>query len=211
MLTAAVLLAALPTAALLAAVLWSVARPEQRLWPPPKQRPRDFAAVWLLSAVVSLALLTVGVLDPHRRPLPLTLRYGVGGPLFVAGLALAWTAAVHLGLLATAGKAVPRVTTGPYRRFKHPQYFGNHLTVAGWAVLTASPRVAALSALCSAVFLAFPFAEAAWHRKGPEPATPEPSRSQSPRPSHRVQKSNVDAGRSPGAVPAPAVSSNHPR
>lgn len=150
------------TLALIAVTAWSIARPHQRLWPPPQQHPAQFAALWGLTALISAGLLTVGVIDWNPHHLPAALRWPIGGGLLALGHAVAWTAAFQTGLLAVAGKHGPLHTTGLYARTRNPQYLGDLAMVAGWAALTASPRTAALCGLAAASFVLFPFAEEPW-------------------------------------------------
>ena len=150
------------TIALLGAVVWSIARPAQRLWPPPRQRFTAFALLWLVTALISAGILAVGVVDWNPHGLPAALRWSVGGGLLMLGHAVAWTAAFQTGLLAVAGKNGPLLTTGLYARSRNPQYVGDLAMVAGWTALCASPWVAALALLCAAVFVLFPWAEEPW-------------------------------------------------
>ena len=160
--TTVLTLTAALTVALLGAVVWSIARPAQRLWPPPRQQPTAFALLWVLTVLISAGLLAVGIGDWNPHGLPAALRWSVGGSLFVGGNAVAWTAAFHTGLLAVSGKTRPLVTTGLYARSRNPQYVGDLAMVAGWTVLSGSPWVAALAVLCAAVFVLFPWAEEPW-------------------------------------------------
>ena len=147
------------TLGLLAAVVWSIARPAQRLWPLPGQRPAAFALLWTVTALICAGLLAVGVADWNPAGAPAAWRWPPGAALFVAGNLVAWSAAFRTGLLAVAGKDGPLLTTGLYARSRNPQYVGDLAMVAGWTVLCASPRVAVLALLCAAVFVLFPRAE----------------------------------------------------
>lgn len=160
--TAVFALTATLNLALLAAVGWSIARPAQRLWPPPRQHPAQFALLWLLTALIGAGAVAVGVLDWNPLGLPAALRWPVGAGLLAAGNAVAWTAAFQTGLLAVAGRNRPLVTTGLYARTRNPQYVGDLAMATGWAALCASPSAAVLAGLCAATFALFPFAEEPW-------------------------------------------------
>ena len=151
------------TIALLGAVVWSIARPAKRLWPPPRQTVTAFALLWLVTALISAGLLAVGVYDWNPHGLPAALRWSVGGGLFVLGHAVAWTAAFQTGLLAVAGQKRPAASPpASTPAAVIPSTSATWLMVTGWTALCASPWVAALALLCAAVFVLFPWAEEPW-------------------------------------------------
>jgi protein-S-isoprenylcysteine O-methyltransferase Ste14 len=78
------------------------------------------------------------------RPRPLLS--AVGAVIIVLGLALRFWAAGYLGRAGRNFDASRLVTTGPYRYFRHPLYFGNFLLVIGaLAILHAGWRLTSLT------------------------------------------------------------------
>jgi protein-S-isoprenylcysteine O-methyltransferase Ste14 len=103
-------------------------------------RPRRAEFVGFRVAVVLgvLLLLRAGAFKAHANPLANSVLRGIGLALFVAGLALAVWARVYLGRnwgTPMSQKIEPElVTTGPYRRVRHPIYSGIILGVIGTAI-----------------------------------------------------------------------------
>jgi len=73
-----------------------------------------------------------------RIPLPWLWLAAVGLVVLVAGLAVRWTAIITLGRLFSAEVAIQPghriVTTGPYRRIRHPAYTGLLMAFLGLAL-----------------------------------------------------------------------------
>jgi protein-S-isoprenylcysteine O-methyltransferase Ste14 len=96
-----------------------------------------FAGVRVVFVLLILLLVRGRVLRGHAVTTDPWLQ-GAGLALFAAGLALAVWARVHLGRnwgMPMSEKADPElVTTGPYRRIRHPIYSGIILAMLGTAV-----------------------------------------------------------------------------
>jgi len=86
----------------------------------------------------------------------------VGGPLWLAGNALAVWSVAALGAASTSGEQGGLVRKGPYRISRNPQYVGFILGLLGWSLVSDSTLVllAALAGIL-AVLLA-PIAEEPW-------------------------------------------------
>ena len=152
------------SAALLVALLfWSIAKPAQRVWPPPSgQAGWQFWLVWVLIGLLIIGTLYIGIVDYGSLGLAALHWRVAGGVLLVLGNGLAWWGVVVLGARPTTGLAGELVTGGPYRFTRNPQYIGDILILAGF-VLAANSWLAlwpALLAMISA-FIA-PFSEEPW-------------------------------------------------
>jgi len=71
----------------LGAILWSIVRPSQRLWPPVRYTPLTPILVWIPTFVLFGALVALGVLGWGELPIPQWFRIGAGIPLIVIGFA----------------------------------------------------------------------------------------------------------------------------
>ena len=98
----------------------------------------QFAGVRVGIIVVILLLLRLRVFKDHGAATGNPWRLGIGLAIFVLGLALAVWARVYLGRnwgMPMSQKADPElVTTGPYRRIRHPIYSGIILAMVGTAI-----------------------------------------------------------------------------
>ena len=74
----------------LAAIVWSIYHPEQRIWPPKHYTKRTPFWVWIPTFVLFGAIVTIGVLQWGQWGLPPWLRFGVGVPLIVLGNLGVW-------------------------------------------------------------------------------------------------------------------------
>ncbi|MCT9000464.1 methyltransferase family protein [Chelativorans intermedius] len=163
MLTATFLVTTAAAILLVALLCWSVAKPAQRIWPPPSgQAGWQFWLVWALIGLLIVGMLYVGIADYGSLGLDAWPWRVVGGILVVLGNALAWWGVASLGGRPTTGMAGDLVTGGPYRFTRNPQYIGDILIIAGF-VLAANSWLALLPAILAAIsaFIA-PFAEEPW-------------------------------------------------
>jgi len=122
-----------------------------------RSRWTQFAGVRVGIILIALLLIRLRVLKVHGAAAtgnPWLL--GIGLAVFVLGLALAVWARVYLGRnwgMPMSQKADPElVTTGPYRRVRHPIYSGIILAMAGTAI-AVSPYWLIAAAIAGAYFL----------------------------------------------------------
>ena len=147
----------------LTAILWSVASPRRRIWPP--QHYSDWITpivVWVPTFTLAGSLVWLGIDGWNELALPSWLRWGVGMPIIVIANLAVWSEVARFGMRQTGGAAGPLRTDGLYRWSRNPQYVADIAMVAGWLLLSASFYALPVGFLAIAVLLAAPFAEERW-------------------------------------------------
>lgn len=146
----------------LGAILWSVAWPERRLWPPQAFGLLQSFIAWGGTLVFFVSVAALGILGWGGAAVPDWLRYGIGSILFLVGNVGVWSEVISFGSSQTMGAEGQLKTDGLYHFSRNPQYVADIAILIGWGLLSAS--VLALPAIFAgiAVFAAFPFAEERW-------------------------------------------------
>ena len=150
--------------AVLAALLWSVAVPERRIWPPRRYTRITPLLVWVPTFSLFGVLIVLGVLGWGEVSLPTWLRFGVGLPLIILGNLAVWSEVMQFGLAQTGGAPGTLRTKGLYRFSRNPQYLADVGIIGGWAILAAAPWAFGVAIAAIIVLLAAPFAEEPWLR-----------------------------------------------
>ncbi len=148
----------------LAAILWSIARPSQRLWPPIRYTPLTPLLVWIPTFVLFGTLVALGVLGWGDLALSGWFRFGAGIPLILIGNIVVWSAVAGFGVHKTGGAVGTLQTGGLYRFSRNPQYVADIAMVLGWMVLTAAPLAMLVGTSAIIVLAAAPFSEEPWLR-----------------------------------------------
>lgn len=151
-------------AATFAAIIWSIARPTKRLWPPLRYTVLTPILVWVPTFTLFGVLIALGVLGWGDLSIPLLLRFGLGATLILIGNVVVWSAVAGFGVHKTGGAADGLQTDGLYRHSRNPQYMADVAMILGWVVLTAAPLVAVVGFSAIIVLLAAPFSEEPWLR-----------------------------------------------
>ena len=99
----------------LAAILWSIARPSERLWPPISYTPLTPILIWVPTFLLFGVLIALGLLGWGELALPRWLRFGIGIPLIVIGNIAVWSAVAGFGIHKTGGAVGTLHTGGLYR------------------------------------------------------------------------------------------------
>ncbi len=149
-------------AATFAAMLWSIAFPARRLWPPKRYTIATPILVWVPTFTLFGILIALGVTEWGNLPIPTWLRFGVGVPLIIAGNVVVWSEAAKFGVAQTGGAKGSLRTTGMYRYSRNPQYVADIAMIVGWSVLCASAGASLVGFAGTAVLIAAPFAEEPW-------------------------------------------------
>lgn len=146
----------------LAAIVWSIYLPEQRIWPPNHYTKRTPFLVWTPTFVLFGAIVAVGILQWGQWTWPVWLRFGVGVPLIALGNLCVWFEVAKFGVAKTGGAGGSLRTSGLYRYSRNPQYVADCLMLTGWILLSASSGATLLAVAGIVVLLAAPFAEEPW-------------------------------------------------
>ena len=146
----------------LAAILWSIARPSQRLWPLIRYTPLTAILVWIPTFALFGTLVALGLFGWGELAFPRWFRFGIGIPLIVIGNIVVWSAVAGFGIHKTGGAVGTLQTGGFYRFSRNPQYVADIGMVLGWMVLTAAPLVMLVGFAAIIVLAAAPFAEEPW-------------------------------------------------
>ena len=148
----------------LAAILWSIARPSQRLWPPIRYTALTPILIWVPTFVLFGVLIALGLLGWGELAFPKWFRFGTGVPLIIAGNIVVWSAVAGFGIHKTGGAVGTLQTDGLYRFSRNPQYVADIVMVLGWMVLTAAPLAMLVGFAAIIVLAAAPFSEEPWLR-----------------------------------------------
>lgn len=146
----------------LAAILWSIARPSQRLWPPNRYTLLTPILVWAPTFTLFGVLIALGLLGWGEWAFPKWFRFGVGIPLIVIGNIVVWSAVAGFGIHQTGGASEGLQTDGLYRYSRNPQYVADVGMIIGWVILSAAPLVALVGFAAIVVLVSAPFSEEPW-------------------------------------------------
>ncbi len=145
-------------------LLVTIARPQYRVWPPPRRASWQYWYTWGLTCVATLGITILGILDWNMSSIPQWLRVA-GGLLALGGAFFALWGVHELGTRATQGLGGELVTTGPYRYSRNPQYVGDIGLLLGLGLLCNSAVTLPGVALGMVWFALAPFAEEPWLRE----------------------------------------------
>lgn len=148
--------------ATVAALLWSIARPDRRIWPPQSYGRWTPVFVWVPTLALFGAIVVLGFMQWGGMGLPVWLRYGLGLPTIVLANLVVWYEVGKFGIEQTGGAEGTLKTDGLYRYSRNPQYVADVAMIIGWLVLSASPAAIPVSAAAIAALLIAPFAEEPW-------------------------------------------------
>ena len=146
-------------------MVYSILRPERRLWPPLGRDSWEFRAVVAVDTVCTLGVPVVGLLDRGSLGIGHPLAFPVGVLLIlISSLLIAW-AMKALGLGQSFGLEGGLVTEGPYRYSRNPQYVGFVLMLIGVVLVTNSVQALVTGSIVIVLVLLAPYAEEPWLRE----------------------------------------------
>ena len=148
----------------LAAILWSIAFPDRRIWPPERYTTLTPFLVWVPTFTLFGVLILLGVSSWADLAIPNWVRFGVGLPLILIGNVVVCVEVSHFGVPQTGGAKGNLRTEGMYRYSRNPQYMADIGIVSGWMILSAAPWAMVIGLAGIAVLIAAPFSEEPWLR-----------------------------------------------
>lgn len=129
---------------LLSAMVWSVAFPKRRIWPPPKKQSGQYILIWALFYLALVLNVFLLGLDWNNWIISNPVRFFVGIPTIVIASLLGSWGVFTLGINNTSGIKNEFVITGPYRFTRNPQYLADVILLFGIAILSNSLYLAIL-------------------------------------------------------------------
>ena len=147
-----------------ATLVLSIARPDLRVWPPPRRDSWQYFYNGAMSFTGLLGLVALGIVDWNSFALHGSVRFLAGGLLMACGFFALW-GYLALGVHASRGLGGELVTTGPYRYSRNPQYVGTIPAILGYAIICNSTLALVTALLVSVGFVLVPFAEESWCRE----------------------------------------------
>ncbi|WP_417840132.1 hypothetical protein [Tritonibacter scottomollicae] len=108
----------------LAAILWSIAFPDRRIWPPKRYTTLTPALVWVPTVTLFGVLMLLGVWGWADLAIPSCVRFGVGLPLILIGNIVVWMEVSHFGVRQTGGAKGTLRTEGHVPLFSEPAIYG---------------------------------------------------------------------------------------
>ena len=107
---------------MLGMLLWSIAYPERRIWPPDNATTAIKFRVWFMTVTIFAAAFFLGVMDWNSFNWPASIRWGIGLPFIIIGNVVVWRGVHKIGMAATSGEASGLKTDGLYNWSRNPQY-----------------------------------------------------------------------------------------
>ena len=147
---------------LMASLIYSLANPSHRIWPPPRKKSWQFWWMWVLTEGSMLGVVIVSLLDWNSFVLHHWSRFIVGSVLVVGGLWLVLWGIRTLSIQASFGLKGQLVIQGPYRFSRNPQYVGTYAYLLGLPIMTNSLLslilcLVGIFCFCLAVFIEEPW------------------------------------------------------
>lgn len=147
---------------LLAGAVWSVARPDLRIWPPPGRRTWQYSLSWTCFYSVIGLNACLFFLDWNSWVFAGGQRLLLGIPLAVLGGVLALWGVFTVGRKNSLGLRDGFVISGPYRLTRNPQYLGNIVCLLGLSFIANSELLWIAHAILALVFIVMPLSEEIW-------------------------------------------------
>jgi protein-S-isoprenylcysteine O-methyltransferase Ste14 len=146
----------------LIAVIISITFPNQRIWPPNRERSWEQHIMLVLFMLSASGLFFLGIFDWDKFVIPNWIRSVFGLPLWFLGMVFGTWSMIVLGLGQSSGNAKELIRNGPYLFSRNPQYLGFTLGLVGWVILSNSAWILSAAFFGILSFLLVPFTEEPW-------------------------------------------------
>lgn len=147
---------------LLLGAVWSIAKPQRRIWPPPNRKSWQFWVTWFIFAAVFALNSLLMVTDWDSWIFHGNLRFILGIVLVLLGSSLVTWGIRTLGTINTSGIQDRFVKSGPYQFTRNPQYLGDNVLFIGLSIIANSELLWITHILLVLVFIVTPWAEEQW-------------------------------------------------
>ena len=147
---------------LLAGIVWSVVRPDRRIWPPPRRRSWQYFLTWICTFAALGLNAALLLLDWNSWAFAGGLRFLVGIPVALLGGLLAIWGVVTIGWRNSSGVRNGFISSGPYRFTRNPQYLGDNVCFVGLSIVANSELLWITHALLALAFIIAPLSEEVW-------------------------------------------------
>jgi protein-S-isoprenylcysteine O-methyltransferase Ste14 len=147
---------------LLIGAVWSIVKPEQRIWPPPTQRSWQYRLTWICFTLIFIMNAFLFIFDWDSWVFHGPGRFLVGIPIALLGTLLVTWGITTLGTKNTSGLADQFIKTGPYAFTRNPQYLGDNVLFLGLSIIANSELLWITHILLILVFLITPWTEEPW-------------------------------------------------
>ncbi|MYH49637.1 MAG: DUF1295 domain-containing protein [Gammaproteobacteria bacterium] len=147
---------------LLPTVVWSVVRPDRRIWPPPGRGSWQYALTWIGWSVALALNACLLFLDWNSWIFAGDVRFLLGIPLALLGGVLALWGIATIGWTNSTGVKDGFSPSGPYRFTRNPQYVGDTVLSLGLSIIANSQLLWITHALLTLWFIIAPLSEEVW-------------------------------------------------
>ncbi len=147
---------------LMTAIVWSIAFPQKRIWPPPSERSWQKHLVWTCFYIIFLTNGLLIFFDWNSWTFTTPLRFVLSIPLVVIGALFLLWGMRKLGMRNTSGASSGLVEDGPHRFTRNPQYLGDIVLFIGISLGANSLFLWVTHGLLILVLLITPWAEEVW-------------------------------------------------
>lgn len=147
---------------LLAGAVWSIAKPDRRVWPPPGRRSWQYRVTWICFILIFAMNAFLFIFDWDSWIFHGLRRLIMGIPVALLGGLLVTWGITALGAKNTSGLADRFVATGPYAFTRNPQYLGDNVLFLGLSIIANSELLWIAHNLLILVFLITPLTEEPW-------------------------------------------------
>jgi protein-S-isoprenylcysteine O-methyltransferase Ste14 len=147
---------------LLIGIVWSIAFPTRRIWPPPKKNSWQYYFTWILFYLIFILSGVLILLDWNSGALTASVRFLLGVPIILLGTSLVSWGIITLGVKNTSGLQDGFRTSGPYEFTRNPQYLGDMLLFLGIILISNSLYLLVTNTLLILIFAITPLAEEVW-------------------------------------------------